>query len=513
MDELFEQVVSAYNRLGSIKDVAAELETSTVKVRRILITLGLWSSSTSVKIGNLYEKGLSVKEIAARLYMSEKNVQAYIPYSKGTYGKETYDAVMSRDYRERQQNAAENMRALKDSIVGEKTVDFDWKRNKDMNYFEAEKLAGPKSDYVPKVMKLRLSLELENTDNDERETLQKYGDVTKGITRTVLVPAAMSLHALHYLINQAFGWQNSHLHNFRLPEELENELTAGNKLAEWSRLCGVYFRFPGEYDDIFWDDDYFEGESSKTWMRRKYNGPYYDGAKSERYANCQKEVRELRRHFSEFEVREDFGEMYDRHRKTGEKDGPRSKGKKKFDDATIRELETAVSFDHSFYELLEHIELYQILMPGISTESETVASLRSLAIRLAEPLPIADRLEYEYDYGDDWKVSIECLNEYFMKESSDGTASHYFDKDGIQVLDDEIFTKVGKKLKPVCIESDGLPVMDDAGGIHGFIETLRTIKEPVDPEDAKALQEQKETKSWARMQGWTGKKVKPENLL
>ena len=114
MDELFEQVVSAYNRLGSIKDVAAELETSTVKVRRILITLGLWSSSTSVKIGNLYEKGLSVKEIAARLYMSEKNVQAYIPYSKGTYGKETYDAVMSRDYRERQQNAAENMRALKD---------------------------------------------------------------------------------------------------------------------------------------------------------------------------------------------------------------------------------------------------------------------------------------------------------------------------------------------------------------------------------------------------------------
>lgn len=179
MDELFEQVVSAYNRLGSIKDVAAELETSTVKVRRILITLGLWSSSTSVKIGNLYEKGLSVKEIAARLYMSEKNVQAYIPYSKGTYGKETYDAVMSRDYRERQQNAAENMRALKDSIVGEKTVDFDWKRNKDMNYFEAEKLAGPKSDYVPKVMKLRLSLELENTDNDERETLQKYGDVTK----------------------------------------------------------------------------------------------------------------------------------------------------------------------------------------------------------------------------------------------------------------------------------------------------------------------------------------------
>lgn len=95
MDELFEQVVSAYNRLGSIKDVAAELETSTVKVRRILITLGLWSSSTSMKIGGLYEKGMSVKEIAEKLYMSEKDVQAYIPYSKGAYGKDTYDAIMS----------------------------------------------------------------------------------------------------------------------------------------------------------------------------------------------------------------------------------------------------------------------------------------------------------------------------------------------------------------------------------------------------------------------------------
>ena len=441
--------------------------------------------------------------------MTIKNVQAYIPYSRGVYGNSSSnDAEWSSEYRKRMKLAAQRMKRGKSTEIN------------------IEKIPEIKADFtnfnIPveceenKSCVLRLRLELVDSDSKQPELdsdALKLAKAESSLSRIVLVPGNMTLHSMHYMIQKLFGWQNSHLHNFRLPEELENELTAGNKLAEWSRLCGVYFCFPGEYDDIFWDDDYFERESSKTWMRRKYNGPYYDGAKSERYANCQKEVRELRRHFSEFEVREDFGEMYDRHRKTGEKDGPRSKGKKKFDDATIRELETAVSFDHSFYELLEHIELYQILMPGISTESETVASLRSLAIRLAEPLPIADRLEYEYDYGDDWKVSIECLNEYFMKESSDGTASHYFDKDGIQVLDDEIFTKVGKKLKPVCIESDGLPVMDDAGGIHGFIETLRTIKEPVDPEDAEALQEQKETKSWARMQGWTGKKVKPENLL
>ncbi|MDY6315714.1 MAG: hypothetical protein SPL49_00600 [Oribacterium sp.] len=534
MDELFEKVVSAYNRLDSIKDVAATFGISTVKVRRILITLGLWSSSTSRKIGVLYDQGLSVKDIATRLYMSEKNVQAYIPYSKGAYGKETYDAQMSRDYRERQQVAVENMRALKDSIDTERAVDYDWERGNEMSYFETEKLSGSKSDYAPKVMKLRLSLEMQDMDEEEKNILHEYGDAKEGITRTVLIPASMPLHALHYLINQAFGWQNSHLHNFRLPEAIEQALTDDGSLSEWSRLCGVYFRFPSEYDDIFWDDDYIEGESPKTWIRRKYNGPYYDGAKSEEYENCQKEVKDLRSHFSSFEVREDFGEMYDRHQKTGEKDGPRSKGRKKFDDATIHELETAVSFDHGFYELLEHIKLYEILMPGSGSEDTAGQAkddrtealegtvrcngsyngdfCRMLAERLAMPVPVTEWLEYEYDYGDDWKVSIECVDEYVEKESADGT-SHYFDRHGIQVLDDELFMKVGKKLKPVCIESDGLPVLDDAGGIHGYIETLRTIKGQVDPEDPEAFKEQKETKSWARMQGWTGKKVKPENIL
>ena len=515
MDEIFEKVVSAYNRLDSIKEVAAELGVSTVKVRRVLITLGLWSSSTSVKIGALYDQGLSVKAIAARLYMSEKNVQAYIPYSKGAYGKETYDAVMSRDYRERQQNAAENIRAMKGSAIIQVE---DFERGSDMIYFETEKLEGLKSKYAPTIMKLKLSLEMRDMDDEENNVLRTYGDVKEEISRTVLVPAEMPLHALHYLINQAFGWQNSHLHNFSLPEAVESSLTDGGRLSSWSKLCGVYFRFPAEYEDIFWDDDYVEGESFKTWMRRKYNGPYYNGAKSEDYENCQKEVANLRRQFSEFEVREDFGEMYDRHQKTGEKDGPRSKGRKKFDDATIHELENNITFEHGFFELLEHIELLQILMTGKDTASESplaasdISLCRQLTARLAKPVPVTNKLEYEYDYGDDWKVSIECIDEYYEKTSADG-ASHYFDKNSIQVLDDDLYSKVGKKLKPVCIESDGLPLMDDAGGIHGYVETLRAIKSLADPDDPEALQEQKDSKSWARMQGWTGKKVKPENIL
>ncbi len=50
----------------------------------------------------------------------------------------------------------------------------------------------------------------------------------------------------------------------------------------------------------------------------------------------------------------------------------------------------------------------------------------------------------------------------------------------------------------LCIEADGLPVMDDSGRISGYIETLREIKEKKD----------KETRDWTRMQGWIGRKVK-----
>lgn len=431
-------------------------------------------------------------------------------YSKGAYGRETYDAVMSRNYRERQQMAADKMKNLmKNADIKE--------RRMDMNFFDREMVEVQKSNYAPKVMKLKLSLDMSHLDAEEMEILRTYGKVEEGITRTVLVPACMSLHALHYLINQAFGWQNSHLHHFSLTEEIEKELTKDGRLSEWSKLCGVYFRFPEEYDDIFWDDDYREGESPKTWMRRKYNGPYYNGARSEDYTECQYEVRGLRERFSEFEVREDFGEMYDRHQKTGEQDGPRSKGRKKFEDVTIQELETVIMFDVGFYDLVESIPLYRILIPEIGNldnpDRNDVGISTGLAKRFASPVPVTGSLEYEYDYGDGWSVTIECVDEFFRQKSADGQTIHYFNSQGNLATDDELFQRVGERLKPVCIEADGLPVMDDAGGIHGYVEKLRIMKEPVDSSDKEALEEQKEYRAWARMQGWTGKKVKAENIL
>lgn len=108
MDTL--KVIDAYQNCKSIKKIAAELNLSEVKVRRILITAGLWRSKTSDAVKELLDQNLTVAEVAEKLCMTEKNVQAYMPYRKGTYDAEntSNSAIRSRLYRDRCQTAAAN---------------------------------------------------------------------------------------------------------------------------------------------------------------------------------------------------------------------------------------------------------------------------------------------------------------------------------------------------------------------------------------------------------------------
>ena len=83
MDDL---VIEAYRRLGSVTAVAQYLGVSVVKVRRILITAGLWRSERSDAILDLLHEGFSSDEIATKLNVTRKAVEAYMPYTQGSYG-------------------------------------------------------------------------------------------------------------------------------------------------------------------------------------------------------------------------------------------------------------------------------------------------------------------------------------------------------------------------------------------------------------------------------------------
>ena len=55
--ELYDQIIETYKETGSVKETAEKLGTYPIKVRRVLITEGLWRSKTSDAIGELYRQG------------------------------------------------------------------------------------------------------------------------------------------------------------------------------------------------------------------------------------------------------------------------------------------------------------------------------------------------------------------------------------------------------------------------------------------------------------------------
>ena len=132
-------------------------------------------------------------------------------------------------------------------------------------------------DKIPTI-RLHLELKDEYLSDYQRRTLRRYGESTTGesITRYILIPSDMPLHNLHYAIQKLFGWQNSHLRSFYLPEDIYNKLT-GSTVKGWIDLVRILFQPPSEVEnDIFWDDDYEKG-SFNVWLRKKYTGPYIYG--------------------------------------------------------------------------------------------------------------------------------------------------------------------------------------------------------------------------------------------
>ncbi len=287
--ELYEQIIDEYLLTNSVKQVVENLNTNTIKVRRVLITEGLWESDTSRKVGALNKDGKRVKEIAEELCMSEKNVQSYLPYTRGAYGGEKSSEAERCDiYRNRMRQAAGKQVSLQElddkgliisDMSEKKIIVFPGKENTEL----AKR--NESNDRLPCVYKLRFELVapyfsdnglLDMMPEEEKEFL-KLAKAEKGIIREVLVHCEMNLHAIHYMIQRLFGWQNSHLHHFSLSKDDFEAVSNGNKVKDYMNLCGSLFVFPGaELNDQFWDDDYSEGKSIKSWLRSKYDHGFRD---------------------------------------------------------------------------------------------------------------------------------------------------------------------------------------------------------------------------------------------
>ena len=78
-----------------------------------------------------------------------------------------------------------------------------------------------------------------------------------------------------------------------------------------------------------------------------------------------------------------------------------------------------------------------------------------------------NELEYSYDYGDSWAFLITARLdiEYLLKDK----------RVTVKAVKESI-KKVCTLARPVIIASDGYPLIDDVGGLQGYIEFLKEIE-------------------------------------
>ena len=573
----YEQIIAAYDKFGSISSVVKELHVSEVKVRRVLITEGLWSSRTSRQVCALMAHGKTAQEIAEELHTTIKAVEAYMPYRRGIYDESSQSdsAARSETYRRRKEAAAmKQVRHWSDSAAYAAKKEQENRKEEEDSMPTAEKLYTEVMEKPPRIM--RLHLELVANDMRDRPILSTYGKAKKAFSRDVLVPADITLHGLHYVIQRGFGWQNSHLHHFEYPHDVQTALLSGlseeqdgPSYASWEKVCGIYFRFPtDDTDDLYWDDDYEGEQSFKTWLRKKYTAPYrYDGF-SEHYLESKLEAEKFRRDNPELPFMPKHSDRQTPSAESGYQLVP-------IDEIPYEDMDSL--HEYKLSELLERVPLIEVLFPrGTSLPEDWIDQINVIVDKAAkanskkksrlpeyqyaimraaklyevdasaglraynqavseykrfvtstEPraIPLSDTLFYFYDYGDDWKVSVTCEEVFYTKDGWDYpneigyvtvsvtdkqvyNSTEAYDQGNAPItglLRDQI-AKVVTSKRPVCIAADGLDLIDDVGGVHGFCEFLLSIHEGTD-------EEKSEMKEWTAGQGWTGRRVKPENIL
>lgn len=134
MEELSQQVLEAVtdaylnptedtadeNGKMSLNVLADEFSMSRIKLRKLLITAGVYETQISLKVNELYNSGKTIKEIQTITGLSAASVSGYLPYQKTIYNLEesTLVAERLRKYRNRKAAVHQLATAIEDGDLG-----------------------------------------------------------------------------------------------------------------------------------------------------------------------------------------------------------------------------------------------------------------------------------------------------------------------------------------------------------------------------------------------------------
>ena len=98
LKEQMESAVALYDSEMSLQAIADELGLNPIKVRKLLITAGVYESDVAEKVKNTFEEyretqdyKTSILSTAKALNLSKASVTSYLPYEKGVYFPNTAD--------------------------------------------------------------------------------------------------------------------------------------------------------------------------------------------------------------------------------------------------------------------------------------------------------------------------------------------------------------------------------------------------------------------------------------
>lgn len=96
MKELMFAVEESYEETGELRQTAKEFQMSPLKIRKLLITAGVYSNEISDQVQKLFSAGRTVVEIQQITGLSRSSVNGYLPYTKAVYKPEKLSANAER---------------------------------------------------------------------------------------------------------------------------------------------------------------------------------------------------------------------------------------------------------------------------------------------------------------------------------------------------------------------------------------------------------------------------------
>lgn len=101
--EPFDYIVDRDASLPTLTDIADEMNTTLLRVRKLLITADYYESPLSREVQKMRAEGLRIADIMAATGLGQASVYSYLPYNKGAYNLEnpTLFSEQTKRYRER----------------------------------------------------------------------------------------------------------------------------------------------------------------------------------------------------------------------------------------------------------------------------------------------------------------------------------------------------------------------------------------------------------------------------